>query len=195
MSKYSEQGAYHYKLFKTKGDPYRLHVLDVNEKVMSWLRPEARILDVGCGEGLIVRTLISRGYNAIGIDTDPEAVALAIGKKNPVILTTIEDLSCAQPGEHKPDAILMLDVLEHVEDLEGTIIAAQRMADLHFVAVPDRNDPGALRQLIADQVADIYTGWECLHSETRNARVFMVFRKTDEFYGIGTVDEAKEAGG
>lgn len=179
MSKYSEQGAYHYRLFKTADDPYRLHVLDVAERVREFLGEptEQRILDVGCGEGLVTRVLCSRGYNTAGIDTDPEAVRLAKKKGNPVMQTTIEKITCAHPGEHKPDAILMLDVLEHVEDLEGTIIAAQRMSGLHFVAVPDRDDPGALRQLIAGEVADLFTGWELLHMETRHARVFMVFRR------------------
>lgn len=179
FDKYRQRGAYHYKAFKIKGDPYRLHVLDVAERVLEFLgEPNLqRILDVGCGEGLITRVLINRGYNAVGIDTDPDAVRLAQEKGNPISQTTIEKLTCAQPGEHKPEAILMLDVLEHVEDLEGTIIAAQRMADLHFVAVPDRDDPGAERQLIAPQVEELYSGWDLRHHETRHARVFMVFKR------------------
>lgn len=179
MSKYKKQGDYHYRCFNTQGDPYRLHVLDVVKHAEELLDPEASILDVGCGEGLITNRLIccKSAFKATGIDTDPDAIRLGKAHSNPVSLNTIDDIN---PG-NRYDAVMMLDVLEHVEDFAGTLARAVIIADTIFIAVPDRDDPGALRQMIAGDVIDSFDAqrydWDCLQSNRRHARDFMIFKR------------------
>ncbi|MCP4899964.1 MAG: methyltransferase domain-containing protein [bacterium] len=177
MSKYATEGAYHYKLFKTEGDPYRLHVLDVIEKVKEHLPGHARLLDVGCGEGLVIRALLNRGFEAEGLEIDEDAIRLGRSKGNPIHRMMIQDVVCNESAEQRYDAVLMLDVLEHVEDLQTTVSCAQDLADLIFIAVPDREDPGALRQFIQSDVMVLFgPDWECIHQEQRHARHFLVYR-------------------
>ena len=38
------------------------------------------VLDVGCGDGALVRAAVSRGADATGIDPDPAMLAAAAGK-------------------------------------------------------------------------------------------------------------------
>jgi len=183
VSKYNKQGCYHYKLFATEGDPYRLHVLDVIEKVREHLgKPDGQpILDVGCGEGLVIDQLHKLGYDATGIEIDEDAIRLGREKGNGIARMTIQDIPADESESPFYDAILMLDVLEHVDDFPGTIQVAQDLADLIFIAVPDREDPGAQRQLIQLDVLLMFEpnwapNWEVIHQSTRHARHFMVFR-------------------
>lgn len=37
-------------------------------------RPPARILDLGCGDGVLTRELVERGYDVLGIDQSPQMV-------------------------------------------------------------------------------------------------------------------------
>ncbi|MEX0699635.1 MAG: methyltransferase domain-containing protein, partial [Acidimicrobiia bacterium] len=47
--------------------------------VLNWVNPEPghKILDVGCGRGHLVKALTERGFEAWGIDLNPNASELA----------------------------------------------------------------------------------------------------------------------
>lgn len=50
------------------------------EKVISFGSPQrvGRILDVGCGQGQVVRLLRDKGYEAFGVDYSPDAIATSL---------------------------------------------------------------------------------------------------------------------
>lgn len=52
-----------------------------------------RVLDVGCGEGRVFRSLLAEGADVLGLDPDPEAVALARATGVPVEVGGFEDLA------------------------------------------------------------------------------------------------------
>lgn len=82
-----------------------------------------RILDVGCGFGILVAQGQQRGKDIIGLDTSASMIEgsrdyLRSQNIDPekVQLTTVEQL--IEQGESF-DVIIMIDVLEHIEDAKG----------------------------------------------------------------------------
>ena len=74
---------------------------------------DARLLDVGCGTGELVRQARSAGLDAIGVEPDPEMAALAgdvLGED--VVAAGLPDLPYADDGF---DVVLAGFVLNHVD--------------------------------------------------------------------------------
>lgn len=83
----------------------------------------ATLLDVGAGSGGAVAHFRALGWNAIGVDVDPAAVAAARASELPVTeheITTV-------PGSDRFDAITMSHSLEHLHDPAGALTAAYRL--------------------------------------------------------------------
>lgn len=91
----------------------------------------ARVLDVGCGGGLLSEVLADEGARVTAIDLAPELVKVArlhalergvpAGGAIDYRLQSVESLAAAQPGEF--DAITCMEMLEHVPDPCGIITA------------------------------------------------------------------------
>jgi len=77
---------------------------------------ERRILDVGCGNGRFLGLLRDFGcpaWELVGIDLDADAVASCRAQGFDAHVGRVEDL---QAGEPRFDAVIMLQLIEHVED-------------------------------------------------------------------------------
>jgi SAM-dependent methyltransferase len=63
-------------------DEHARFVSDLAGEVLSWLaaRPGERILDLGCGDGVLTEGLKARGCCVIGIDASPEMIAAATAR-------------------------------------------------------------------------------------------------------------------
>lgn len=168
QNKYKRQGAYHFALFEIKDDPYRLHVLDVLDKVKKYLPFGGNILDFGCGEGLVTSRLLKCGYGVVGCDIEKEAVDLGLQRNLPLKNVSIDFFK----GQ-KFDAVMALDVLEHVDNLKETMESMALLTSMMFIAVPDRPDPHAVR----DKVNIRMDGWARVHQDTRHCRHFYVMKR------------------
>jgi 2-polyprenyl-3-methyl-5-hydroxy-6-metoxy-1,4-benzoquinol methylase len=75
--------------------------------------PNARILDLGCGDGRLVGYLARRGFTqAVGVDVSPEQVAIAQSRGLDVACA---DLFAYLDASSEPyAAILAVDILEHL---------------------------------------------------------------------------------
>jgi 2-polyprenyl-6-hydroxyphenyl methylase/3-demethylubiquinone-9 3-methyltransferase len=87
-----------------------------------------RVLDLGCGGGLLSNYLAERGHRVIGID--PTAENLTVARANDRSRTAIYELGDA--GElpydrHSFDVVCAMDLLEHIEDPERVIAEASRV--------------------------------------------------------------------
>lgn len=89
---------------------------------------EARILDVGCGGGLLSEPLSRLGANVLGIDPVFESINQAqlhsegqadLKERLKYRNCNIEDLSSQQEHIENYDAVVASEVLEHVHDVEG----------------------------------------------------------------------------
>ncbi|GAB2611989.1 bifunctional 2-polyprenyl-6-hydroxyphenol methylase/3-demethylubiquinol 3-O-methyltransferase UbiG [Novilysobacter erysipheiresistens] len=87
----------------------------------------SRVLDVGCGGGLLSEALAGEGARVTAIDLAPELVKVArlhrleSGTEVDYQLQSVESLAAEQPGSF--DAITCMEMLEHVPD-PGSIINA-----------------------------------------------------------------------
>ncbi len=83
------------------------------------------VLDVGCGGGLFGRMLRARGIVAVGLDSSPEAAAIAWRTNGVPVFCG--DLAQAPLGEAACAGITMFHVLEHVYDPLVYLAAARRL--------------------------------------------------------------------
>jgi len=80
----------------------------------------ARVLDVGCGGGLLSEALAKEGAEVTAIDLAPELVKVArlhgleSGVKVDYRVQSVEDLAAERPGAF--DAVTCMEMLEHVPD-------------------------------------------------------------------------------
>ena len=108
LGDYEGRGDYHREL-----DPnwsyapiYRRKIVLV-DAFMSRLPSDARVLDVGAGEGVLVEKYRAQGRNVVGVDANYESPSV---KKASLASLPFEDGSF--------DAVLCLDVLEHLDLLD-----------------------------------------------------------------------------
>jgi SAM-dependent methyltransferase len=91
--------------------------------------PPARVLDCGCGTGWLSYFLAQRGYEVVGTDVSPDAIALA--KANPVFAAGArpqfvigDSESLAFDSEF--DAVVFFDSLHHALDETAALRSAYR---------------------------------------------------------------------
>lgn len=84
--------------------------------VLRGLAPESRILDVGCGTGMLVGMLIESGFaHTEGVDISPGQIAIAERYGLPCRLIERDDLGrLAREYGTTFDLICLIDVLEHI---------------------------------------------------------------------------------
>lgn len=98
------------------------------------LRPDkaARILDVGCGTGAMLRALASKGYsNLRGLDIAPPLESVA-----GVSFLACDLDACATPFEaSSQDLIVSVEVFEHIENMGALLTEISRLlaADGHLL--------------------------------------------------------------
>jgi SAM-dependent methyltransferase len=91
---------------------YLWHLLD-GMPALDRLPIRGRVIDVGSGTGEHVAELLRLGFDAVGIEPNPQALAVATRRGLPVTRGTSED-----PG-HPPgsfDTIILNQVIEHLVD-------------------------------------------------------------------------------
>jgi 2-polyprenyl-6-hydroxyphenyl methylase/3-demethylubiquinone-9 3-methyltransferase len=117
-----------------RGDMRGLH--DINPARVNYVRartrlPGARVVDVGCGAGLLSESLATAGARVTGIDMSPamlEAARRHLGSSGLEIdyrPTTAETLADRAPAAF--DAAVCMELLEHVPDPESLVSACARL--------------------------------------------------------------------
>lgn len=122
-------------------------------KFRAWLRnevaahltkycpPPARLLDVGCGNGVFLEEAVAAGYRAEGFDAS-EASARRCRSKG---LTAAAGDFLAQPQPGVFDCITMWDVLEHLPEPQGFLAGINRLlAPGGVLALKTPNTPAAV---------------------------------------------------
>ena len=131
---------------------------DLPERCLHWLlgllrycSPPARVLELGSAHGGYVAMMRWAGFDATGLDLSPEIVAAARERFGvPVLKGPIE----SQDIEHESlDAIVLMDVLEHLGDPKETIrhcLQLLKPNGLIFLQTPRYREGKSLEQMARD---------------------------------------------
>lgn len=117
-----------------------------------------RVLDIGCGGGILSESMAALGARVVGID--PVARNIAIAKDHAAAQGLTIDYRCETVEAHEPaegpyDAVLNMEVVEHVDGVEDFLVRCAgfvRVGGLMFVATINRTPLAGLTALFAAEV-------------------------------------------
>jgi 2-polyprenyl-3-methyl-5-hydroxy-6-metoxy-1,4-benzoquinol methylase len=115
----------------------RMMVHDSLDEYLTKKPQDTKILDFGCGSGLVIEEFQKRGFNCYGIDVSADAIRFGVSKgiKN---LSIIDSDKINFP-DGTFDAVFALDVLEHIENEVPVLKEIERVlkpGGLFIVQVP-----------------------------------------------------------
>jgi SAM-dependent methyltransferase len=96
------------------------------------------ILDIGAGTGHFVKKVLSKGWDAVGVEVSADARKYA-SELNGVTLS--ESISEVLPADRKFDAVTMWHVLEHIHEpgkMLSTLAGRMKPGAILVIAVPNR---------------------------------------------------------
>ena len=112
------------------------------EHEMAWknIEPGSSVLEVGCGTGCFMQSLVQRGFSIVGLELNEAAVNVCRSKG----LTVWNELLEQHQGNHRNryDVICCFQVLEHVYDVHSFItccLECLKPGGRLIVAVPNNN--------------------------------------------------------
>jgi glycosyltransferase involved in cell wall biosynthesis/2-polyprenyl-3-methyl-5-hydroxy-6-metoxy-1,4-benzoquinol methylase len=128
---------------------------DLQERCLYWLRsllryrqPPARILELGSAHGAFVAMMRWAGFDATGLDLSPELVERARRRfEVPILEGPIESHDLP---EGSMDAVVLMDVLEHLAQPEETLRQCFRLLKpdgLFFLQTPQYREGKSLAQM------------------------------------------------
>lgn len=107
--------------------------------------PGGRLLDVGCGSGILIERLRRLGWNAEGVDFDPAAAQVGAGKGLTIRVGGIAD---QQYPSDTFDAVTMSHFIEHVHEPTAVLREALRVLK-----------PGGRLSLVTPNAAGLCHRW------------------------------------
>ena len=105
---------------------------EINPLRLEWLNALApvsgrRVLDVGCGGGILAESMAKKGATVTGIDLSEKALKVAelhsleSGVQVRYEMIAAEDLAAREPGQY--DVVTCMEMLEHVPDPSAVVEA------------------------------------------------------------------------
>ncbi|SFF48425.1 methionine biosynthesis protein MetW [Fontimonas thermophila] len=105
--------------------------------IADWIRPGARILDLGCGNGELLAWLAEhRGVSGYGLEIDPEHVAHCIRAGINVIQADLDD-GLRDFGDASFDYVVMTQALQALQRPDDAITEILRVGRIGIVTFPN----------------------------------------------------------
>jgi len=120
-----------------------------------------KILDVGCGGGIICEPLARLGAKVTGIDFAPNNIKVAKthSKRNKLKINYIyKDIEKSKLDE-KYDIILMFEVLEHLDNWKKTIKNIKKNLNKNGIIIISTINRNLLSKLFAINIAENLLNW------------------------------------
>ena len=120
-----------------------------------------KILDVGCGGGIICEPLARLGANVTGIDFAPNNISAAKihSKKNKLKINYINKDVEKSKLDGKFDLILMFEVLEHLDDWKKTIKKIKKNLNKNGIIIISTINRNLISKLFAINIAENILNW------------------------------------
>ena len=165
------------------------HILPfILEKVN--LPPNAQILEIGCGEGGVLKAFIERGFTCYGIDLSPSRIENAkkilkeeVEKK--LVAFYAFDIHDDQHFEHlfgKIDLVILKDAIEHIYDQEKFLTALHKFIKPEgsvFLSFPPWLNPFGGHQQVADSLLR-YVPWFHITPRSLYRNILKLFGETEQ---------------
>jgi 2-polyprenyl-3-methyl-5-hydroxy-6-metoxy-1,4-benzoquinol methylase len=110
---------------------YRVYQIEQNQK-------PGKVLDIGCGRGLLLHKLRQRGWTPMGTELNEEAATYARERLGLPVTTQMVEEACFPDGEF--DLVILWHVLEHVQSPRAMLREVSRIlkpGGTLLVAVPN----------------------------------------------------------
>lgn len=156
--------------FQNVGWEKPLEILGFNKKMVLDNFKEKSVLDIGCGDGFLLKKLLeeNNSIKTLGIDISP--VALEKAKENG-IECRLFDITERLPFEDNSfESVLLLDVLEHMFQPKPVLKEAARTASKYvYISVPNFVSFPARLQVLFGKVPE--------NNTLRKGHIFWTTRK------------------
>ena len=105
--------------------------------IAGWIAPDARILDLGCGDGsLLAHLRESRGATGYGIEIDDAGVLASIGNRVNVIQSNLET-GLAGFDDQSFDSVILSQTLQAMHRIESIVAEMLRVGREAIVSFPN----------------------------------------------------------
>jgi SAM-dependent methyltransferase len=139
------------------------------------LQPEMRVLDIGCGEGGVLKPFLDKGLKAVGVELNPERITKAkvlladhfsAGNVSFVSKDIYTPNIEQEWGNEKFDLIILKDVIEHIFDQQKLIAHLRHFLKndgIIFFGFPPWQMPyGGHQQLLHNKILSKIPYWHLL---------------------------------
>lgn len=116
--------------------------------------PGARVVDLGCGGGLLSRPMLERGASVVGVDLSHGSLRAARAKLDGRSLFVRGDATCTPLRDGCADLVLLADVLEHVPDPALPLHEAARLLRPGGLVYVNTINSGLRARLLAVTLAE-----------------------------------------
>jgi len=91
---------------------YYNYIRNIRKKYLNYFNMSSKVLDIGCGDGVLMKYLQEEGYSVYGIDTDLQAVTHCV--KNNLSVFQKDAISFLQKNKNSFGSIICCHVIEHI---------------------------------------------------------------------------------
>ena len=105
--------------------------------ITSWVPPKSRVLDLGCGDGSLLRYLAdSKQVRGYGIENDEPSLIKCIDNRVNVIQTNLES-GMKEIADHSFDVVILSQTLQAIKHTEAVVSEMLRVGREAIVTFPN----------------------------------------------------------
>ena len=151
-----------------------------NEFILSFIKPEYKILDLGCAKGDLTHIIADKAALTVGVDRTNELVDIAKQKyeNEKLRFVCMDAIDFLQKTEERFDVLILSHVLEHIDEPEDFLKRFKDFFNYIYIEVPDF-DSNLLHHYRKDLDLQLNYNDADHVSEFDRYELFKIFKKCD----------------